>query len=81
MVGIRGNNIEVLVKQRPGTASGGYFIEDEMGFSKLIVFQILFDKCREEILPLGLRFYMQLNIAWFAVRYLYAFKYNLDIIR
>lgn len=43
----------VLVRQRPGTASGICFItiEDETGFANLVVFQKLFDKYRKEILP------------------------------
>ena len=42
----------VLVRQRPGTAAGVCFItiEDETGFSNLVVFQKLFDKYRKEIL-------------------------------
>lgn len=42
----------VLVRQRPGTAGGVCFItvEDETGFSNLVVFQHLFDKYRKEIL-------------------------------
>ncbi|PUZ23358.1 error-prone DNA polymerase [Chitinophaga parva] len=42
----------VLVKQRPGTASGICFItiEDEKGVSNLVVFQKLFDHYRKEIL-------------------------------
>jgi error-prone DNA polymerase len=42
----------VLVRQRPGTAGGVCFItiEDETGFSNLVVFQGLFDKYRREIL-------------------------------
>ncbi|MES2454726.1 MAG: error-prone DNA polymerase [Bacteroidota bacterium] len=42
----------VLVRQRPGTAKGVCFItiEDETGFSNLVVFQKLFDKYRQEIL-------------------------------
>jgi len=42
----------VLVRQRPGTAGGVCFItiEDETGFSNLVVFQNLFDKYRKEIL-------------------------------
>ena len=42
----------VLVRQRPGTAAGVCFItiEDETGFSNLVVFQHLFDKHRKEIL-------------------------------
>jgi len=42
----------VLVRQRPGTAGGVCFItvEDEYGFSNLVVFQHLFDKYRKEIL-------------------------------
>jgi error-prone DNA polymerase len=42
----------VLVRQRPGTASGICFItiEDETGNVNLVVFQKLFDKYRKEIL-------------------------------
>ena len=42
----------VLVRQRPGTASGICFItiEDETGFANLVVFQGLFEKYRKEIL-------------------------------
>ncbi|TCC90109.1 DNA polymerase III subunit alpha [Pedobacter frigiditerrae] len=42
----------VLVRQRPGTAGGVCFItiEDETGFSNLVVFQHLFEKYRKEIL-------------------------------
>ncbi len=42
----------VLVRQRPGTAGGICFItiEDETGFSNLVVFQHLFEKYRKEIL-------------------------------
>ena len=42
----------VLVRQRPGTASGICFItiEDETGVANLVVFQHLFDKYRKEIL-------------------------------
>lgn len=42
----------VLVRQRPGTASGVCFmtIEDEFGFANLVIFQNLFDKFRKEIL-------------------------------
>jgi len=42
----------VLVRQRPGTAKGVCFItiEDETGFSNLVVFQKVFDKYRKEIL-------------------------------
>jgi error-prone DNA polymerase len=42
----------VLVRQRPGTASGICFItiEDETGISNLVVFKNLFDKYRKEIL-------------------------------
>ncbi|AMR33606.1 error-prone DNA polymerase [Mucilaginibacter sp. PAMC 26640] len=42
----------VLVRQRPGTAKGVCFItiEDETGFSNLVVFESLFDKYRKEIL-------------------------------
>jgi error-prone DNA polymerase len=41
----------VLVRQRPGTASGICFItvEDETGIANLVVFQKLFDKYRKEI--------------------------------
>ncbi len=42
----------VLVRQRPGTASGICFItiEDETSFANLVVFQKLFEKYRKEIL-------------------------------
>ena len=42
----------VLVRQRPGTAKGVCFItiEDETGFSNLVVWENLFDKYRKEIL-------------------------------
>jgi error-prone DNA polymerase len=42
----------VLVRQRPGTASGIVFItlEDETGVVNLVVFKKLFDKYRKEIL-------------------------------
>ncbi|PST83777.1 error-prone DNA polymerase [Pedobacter yulinensis] len=42
----------VLVRQRPGTAGGVCFItiEDETGFSNLVVFESLFTKYRKEIL-------------------------------
>lgn len=42
----------VLVRQRPGTASGICFvtIEDETGIANLVVFQNLFDQYRKEIL-------------------------------
>jgi error-prone DNA polymerase len=42
----------VLVRQRPGTAKGVCFItiEDETGFSNLVVFQNLFEKYKKEIL-------------------------------
>jgi error-prone DNA polymerase len=42
----------VLVRQRPGTASGICFItiEDETGFANLVVFPSLFEKYRKEIL-------------------------------
>jgi error-prone DNA polymerase len=42
----------VLVRQRPGTAGGVCFItiEDETGFSNLVIFQGLFEKYRREIL-------------------------------
>jgi error-prone DNA polymerase len=42
----------VLVRQRPGTASGICFmtIEDETGYANLVIFQKLFDKYRKEIL-------------------------------
>lgn len=42
----------VLVRQRPGTASGICFItvEDETGIANLVVFKKLFDKYRKEIL-------------------------------
>jgi len=42
----------VLVRQRPGTAGGICFmtIEDETGFSNLVIFKNLFEKFRKEIL-------------------------------
>lgn len=42
----------VLVRQRPGTASGVCFmtIEDETGFANLVIFESLFEKFRKEIL-------------------------------
>jgi error-prone DNA polymerase len=42
----------ILVRQRPGTASGICFItiEDETGTSNLVVFQKLFDQYRKEII-------------------------------
>lgn len=42
----------ILVRQRPGTASGICFItlEDETGTTNLVVFQKLFDKYRKEII-------------------------------
>lgn len=42
----------VLVRQRPGTAAGVCFItiEDETGFSNLVVWEKLFEKYRKEIL-------------------------------
>ncbi|TWR25215.1 error-prone DNA polymerase [Mucilaginibacter pallidiroseus] len=42
----------VLVRQRPGTAKGVCFItiEDETGYSNLVVFQNLFEKYKREIL-------------------------------
>jgi error-prone DNA polymerase len=42
----------VLVRQRPGTASGICFItiEDETGCANLVVFENLFDRFRKEIL-------------------------------
>ena len=42
----------ILVRQRPGTASGICFItiEDETGCANLVVFQNLFDQYRKEIL-------------------------------
>jgi len=42
----------ILVRQRPGTASGICFItiEDERGIANLVVFRKLFDKYRKEIL-------------------------------
>ncbi len=42
----------VLVKQRPGTASGICFmtIEDETGIANLVIFQGLFEKYRKEVL-------------------------------
>jgi len=42
----------VLVRQRPGTASGICFmtIEDETGFANLVIFEKLFEKFRKEIL-------------------------------
>jgi error-prone DNA polymerase len=42
----------ILVRQRPGTASGICFItlEDETGTANLVVFQKLFDQYRKEII-------------------------------
>jgi error-prone DNA polymerase len=42
----------VLVRQRPGTATGICFItiEDETGTANLVVFQKLFDRDRKEII-------------------------------
>lgn len=42
----------VTVRQRPGTAKGVVFItiEDETGFSNLVVWQTMFDKYRKEII-------------------------------
>src|SRR6185503_17084040 len=42
----------VLVRQRPGTASGICFIsiEDETGSANLVVFENLFEKYRKEII-------------------------------
>jgi len=42
----------VLVRQRPGTAGGVCFmtIEDEFGFSNLVIWEKLFDQYRKEIL-------------------------------
>ncbi|TCC95015.1 error-prone DNA polymerase [Pedobacter hiemivivus] len=42
----------VLVRQRPGTAGGVCFItiEDESGFTNLVIFEKLFEKYRKEIL-------------------------------
>jgi error-prone DNA polymerase len=42
----------ILVRQRPGTASGICFItiEDETGTANLVVFKKLFDKYRKEII-------------------------------
>lgn len=42
----------VLVRQRPGTAKGVCFItiEDESGFTNLVVFENLFEKFRKEII-------------------------------
>lgn len=42
----------VLVRQRPGTAKGVCFItiEDETGFTNLVVFENLFEKFRKEII-------------------------------
>lgn len=42
----------VLVRQRPGTAGGVCFmtVEDETGFSNLVIFKNLFEKFRKEIL-------------------------------
>jgi len=42
----------VLVRQRPGTAGGVFFItiEDESGYSNLVVFEKLFETYRKEIL-------------------------------
>ena len=46
----------ILVRQRPGTASGICFItiEDETGCANLVVFQKLFDEYRKEILQSSL---------------------------
>lgn len=46
----------ILVRQRPGTASGICFItiEDETGCANLVVFKDLFDKYRKEILQSSL---------------------------
>jgi error-prone DNA polymerase len=46
----------ILVRQRPGTASGICFItiEDETGCANLVVFQKLFDQYRKEILQSSL---------------------------
>ena len=46
----------ILVRQRPGTASGICFvtIEDETGCANLVVFRQLFDKYRKEILQSSL---------------------------
>jgi error-prone DNA polymerase len=46
----------ILVRQRPGTASGICFItiEDETGCANLVVFQKLFDQYRREILQSSL---------------------------
>jgi error-prone DNA polymerase len=42
----------VLVRQRPGTASGICFmtIEDETGYANLVIFENLFEKFRKEVL-------------------------------
>jgi len=42
----------VLVRQRPGTASGICFmtIEDETGFANLVIWESLFEKFRKEII-------------------------------
>jgi error-prone DNA polymerase len=42
----------VLVRQRPGTASGVCFItiQDETGIANLVIWQTLFDKYRKEII-------------------------------
>src|SRR6185369_9132723 len=42
----------VLVRQRPGTASGICFmtIEDETGFANLVIWENLFEKFRKEII-------------------------------
>src|SRR6185369_834244 len=42
----------VLVRQRPGTASGICFmtIEDETGFANLVIFEKLFEQYRKEVL-------------------------------
>jgi error-prone DNA polymerase len=54
--GKNGDNVKVagliLVRQRPGTASGICFItlEDETGTANLVVFKDLFDKYRKEII-------------------------------
>jgi error-prone DNA polymerase len=51
-----GNRVEVaglvLVRQRPGTASGIVFatLEDETGIANIVIWRSIFDKCRQVIL-------------------------------
>jgi DNA polymerase III alpha subunit len=51
---LREDDIQVLVKQRPGTAKGVCFItiEDETGVANLVVFENHIDEFRKEILQL-----------------------------